>query len=711
MINSTSYRNATTPKPAHTPGGYPTDNTVILPSNPKSRGLWLVGHVVVGLLMVLAVLTPMGYNLPVYPVEFSTPISVWWNVDPKVKGSGNPEMVVPTYFFLGSVVPVTIGAVLLAYIRAKSAVFVPPFSALLHRKPKVFKHLVSYGELLFLLLLVVGNVIVFLYQYKKRSKPTDNATTQIRVIGTSLGFSGLYNMVFLALPASRHSFWMEWLNIPYANGVKYHRWLGVATIVSFVVHTGFYVVFYARTDNLLKMLPCFDCDVAVGGKTNWEGFFGWLSMICMIVMGTTSLPYIRRHYYSVFYATHFLFIPATLFAILHRGSIFYFLFTSMVLYMVNRMLSTASITTPVALKRAAVLSSEVVEITFECVTGYSPGDAVWIKVPALSKTQWHPFSVASTPLETPGLLTIYVKSLGKWSAGLHHYIRECHEKNVQPIIYMDGGYTATAPISAAHSDVVFVGGGIGITPLMGQLVHVLRSHPSQNVWLVWNVRRKDMLVHFQSWLRHIQNVGGDRLRIRLQVTQEEVTEFGVASTDDIQSGQTFTGQQSLPRCFEGHGPNSAVEFRPYAHVSTIKRMVMLTLGFGFSCALVAIATYANRLTTATSAQWILLRVVQFCVAVVGCYLALLVTKFPKTLIPSSNDVIDHHDKAAMSSDGVAKHFEVQSGRADLSEIFQTVESGAQGSVAVYVCGPKSLIRSVDENAHGKFQVHHEDFEM
>ncbi|RHY00699.1 hypothetical protein DYB36_013059, partial [Aphanomyces astaci] len=112
-----------------------------------------------------------------------------------------------------------------------------------------------------------------------------------------------------------------------------------------------------------------------------------------------------------------------------------------------------------------------------------------------------------------------------------------------------------------------------------------------------------------------------------------------------------------------------------------------------------------------SAQWILLRVVQFCAVVVGCYLALLVTKFPKTLAPVSDDVIDHHDKVAMNSDDVAKHFDVQSGRADLSEIFQTVESGAQGSVAVYVCGPKSLIRSVDANAHGKFQVHHEDFEM
>ncbi|ETW10001.1 hypothetical protein H310_00410 [Aphanomyces invadans] len=593
MINTSDYLEATTPKPADVIEGHTIDglagDTAILPPKHKPHGVWLLGHCVVGLLMVLVMLTPMGYNLPVYPIEFSTPISVWWGVNPKVKNSGNPEMVVPTYFFLGSVLPVVVGAVLMAYMRAKASVFISPFSTLLHRKPRLFKHKVSYGELLFLMVMFVGNAIVFSYQYKKRFKPSGTTNDRIKAIATSLGFSGLYNLIFLSLPASRHSLWMEWLNIPFANGVKYHRWLGVASIVSFVVHTIVFVVYYVRTKTLSKMLPCFDCDVAVDGKMNWENLFGELSLLCMLVMGATSLPYVRRHYYSVFYATHFLFIPASLFAVLHWGNIIYFLFTSMVLYMVNRLLSTSSITTPVAIKRAVPVSSDVVEISFECTTGYNPGDAVWIKVPALSKTQWHPFS--------------------------------------------------------------------------------------------------------------------------LYVTQEDATEFDFY--DDKNGNQTkkFSGQEdSLPRSFDIHQVH--MEPKPYTHANTLKRVLILVLCFAFSCALVAVATHGYVLATFSSARWIVLRTVQFFAVVVGCYLAYFVVRLPKTPIGVAiADDGGRHAEKAMRADDVTEHFQVQTGRADLAQTFQTIQAHAAGSFAVYVCGPKSLVRAVDKLGHGKFPVHHEDFEM
>ncbi|KAG9409768.1 ferric/cupric-chelate reductase [Aphanomyces cochlioides] len=161
------------------------------------------------------------------------------------------------------------------------------------------------------------------------------------------------------------------------------------------------------------------------------------------------------------------------------------------------MYSSASITAPVCVKRATALPAQVVQLTLHCTTGYTPGDVVWIKVPAPSNTQWHPFSfsVASTLVHTPGLHTVYIKYLGKWSNNLYHYIRQCEKDNVDPIVDMNGGYTPAPAIPSKHSDVVFVGGGIGVTLLMGQLVHILHTHPNQTVWLIWHVRGSNMLLH------------------------------------------------------------------------------------------------------------------------------------------------------------------------------------------------------------------------
>ncbi|KAF0708828.1 hypothetical protein AaE_013075 [Aphanomyces astaci] len=674
--------------------------------SPVARTLGIVGHGVVGLLLTLAVLTPLAFNFPWYATDFSTPVSVWWGVNPKVKGSGHSEMVMPTYFFFGMVLPVVVAGVLFTFLQAKTPIGPSPLAPFLHRKPKLFKCLVSYGEILFVVVVVTLNVLVCYYEFVKRYKATNHTADTFKNVGTALGFTSLINLVLIALPATRHSFWMEWLNIPYAHGLKYHRWISVLTIVTLMAHLVCFLVYYAILGKLMKLLPCANCDIATDGMTNWEYFFGILSVLCFVVMAVTALPYVRRHYYSVFYATHFLFIPASLFAVFHWGNIIYFLFASMVLYLTNLMLSRASTSTPVTLKHAAQLSSEVVEITFKCVTGYSPGDAVWIKVPALSKTEWHPFSIASTPLETPGLLTIYVKSLGKWTTGLHHYIRDCHEKNVQPIIYMDCGYKSAPQIPATHSDVVFVGGGIGITPLMGQLVHILRSHPSQTAWLIWNVRHKDMLVGFQSWLHHIETVGGNRLKIRLHVTQDDTTSFDVDATT----------KQSIPGNFDVHN-GAPIESRPYSHVSTVKRVLLLLLAFAFSGGLLIAVTYGNKIQSTPPRLWLVQRLVQYCVVVFGCFLAYGVTKFVnerprQPLLPGAGE-FSSDGKVPLTAHELTAHFNVQSGRTNLADVFHEIEASAASTVGVYVSGPKSLIKAVDAQGQGirKFQIRHEVFEL
>ncbi|KDO33279.1 hypothetical protein SPRG_19397 [Saprolegnia parasitica CBS 223.65] len=370
-----------------------------LDAKPAPPKFALVPHIIAGLLMLYAIFAITANNTPMTAPITTLYLDPLWDVNPKVKGSGHSEMVIYTYLFFAVILPMFV-AFLIVRLATRGATFpVPALSHMLQRKPRFLWSLVSYGEVLFLLAVVVGNTILFynMYLYSPRIKATSKTQVGIEKAAKTLGFSTLYNMVFLALPASRHCFWMEWLGIPYANGVKYHRWLGVATILCATLHTAFYVKVYIVENDAMTLLPCFDCNVAKGGKPNWINTFGWLSFLSMFVMGITSLPYVRRHYYKIFYATHFLFIPATAFAIMHWGYIAIWLFATIVLYIGNRMLSSATIQAPVVIQKAAAYPHEVTELVFECATSYQAGDVVYLKVPSVSKTQWHPSNVAPRP--------------------------------------------------------------------------------------------------------------------------------------------------------------------------------------------------------------------------------------------------------------------------------------------------------------------------
>ncbi|KDO33281.1 hypothetical protein SPRG_19398 [Saprolegnia parasitica CBS 223.65] len=644
-----------------------------LDAKPAPPKFALVPHIIAGLLMLYSIFAITVIYTPMTAPITASYLNPLWNVNPKVKGSGHSEMVNYTYLFFAVILPMFV-AFLIVRLATRGATFpVPALSHMLQRKPRFLWSLVSYGEVLFLLAVVVGNIVFFYYFYSPRIKPTTKTQAKIELAAKTLGFSTLYNMVFLALPASRHCFWMEWLGIPYAHGVKYHRWLGIVVILFATVHTGFYVQVFIAENESLMLLPCFDCNVAKGGKMNWINTFGWLSFLSMFVMGITSIPYVRRHYYKVFYAAHFLFIPATAFAIMHWGNIAIWLFATIVLYIGNRMLSSATIQAPVVIQKAAAYPHEVTELVFECATSYQAGDVVYLKVPSVSKTQWHPFSVASTPLHTPGSLTVYIKTLGQWSGQVHEYIRQCTASGVDPVVYMDGGYVSPALVPASYTKVVFIGGGIGVTPLMAQIMH------------------------FQQWFHEATGLSSN-LRLHLFVTKTSPpAETAVAKqVYDLKS--------------------SNVAPRPYANVSTLRQVLLFVAAFFGAGTLLLAVHYNTKITTADPSYWPLQRLMEFLAIVIGAYWAYVVVLVkPYTPVPVARSQVDEVPKEPMMSDeAFIERYSVQKGRMDWPHFFSSLvdTTAATASIGVFVSGPKTLLRAIDAQAHStRFAVHHEEFEM
>ncbi|RLN51850.1 hypothetical protein BBJ29_008010 [Phytophthora kernoviae] len=421
--------------------------------------------------------------------DLSATIGTWYGV-PKDAGKdsnvGHDEMIRPTYFFLLGFIPLAASLLLFQAlrhfnVRRISSYYVLGFARVLRRKPRVFGWVarVSLGELLFLAFLVGGNVYVFHFYYvqrveKMRKRGSEfNFSLYLKMIALTLGFTCVYNMAFLFLPATRNCVWMEFLNISYAN---------------------------------------------VGGKEGhdpWMNFFGEIALLSFLAIGFTSIPWMRRKMYNTFYSVHHLFIIGTIFAVLHWNNIIVWIFPSVLLYTVSRAVSSSNGFTPVTVREFTTLSHDVVKVVLSRSTtrsgDFKVGQFIYLNVPAISKLQWHAFTIGSSPRTSPDTLTILLKSLGDWTDELVKYSEDCKRNNVLPTVYMDGYYGASLEMYDEYSTVCLVGGGIGVTPLFAILEDIVAKLQQggslrQKVFFIFTFRELSLLEEIHPLLMQIKEL-------------------------------------------------------------------------------------------------------------------------------------------------------------------------------------------------------------
>ncbi|RLN70581.1 hypothetical protein BBJ28_00017398 [Nothophytophthora sp. Chile5] len=501
-----------------TPGGRPQLQTVASPS--------FTVHVVRFLIVLAGAIFIFG-NIatwaPMYELELVNTMMGWWNGYPddyhvaaghtsaiidtgigrNITESGHTEMIRPTFLFIFCIVPFVISVLLIEYLRhintarRLTSTLVWRVAMLLRRKPQLPLLGVSrftWGEWLVGVVYVLGgNILCFWFEWDRRIDAATTAGTlttskYYNIIGISTAYLCIYNMAFLLLPVTRNSGWMEFFNVSYANGVKFHRWIGFMTVITGVLHMLGYWVYWVRLGTWqVNQLPCTNCDFTLdnsgGGYYAWFNFFGFISVLALLLMIPTSFPIIRRKAYEWFYITHWvLFVIAVLFAILHWAQIIWWILPSGCVWFVSRAASSWNAMTPVTVQELSVIGEgdyELVKVVLKrAAPGTSPasasydykvGNFLYLNVPQISKLEWHALTIASSPNTSPTDVTLLVKPLGDWSKQLIQYAKDCRRDNMAPLMYMDGFYGASLELYQDYPTVCLVGGGIGVTPVLAIL--------------------------------------------------------------------------------------------------------------------------------------------------------------------------------------------------------------------------------------------------
>jgi len=330
-------------------------------------------------------------------------------------------------------------------------------------QPRTVGQTSEYGWLpaLFLALWVLANGAVFVLAMLKDVTLAPDPAAQL---GRALGRCADLNGALILVPMMRRLLTRARASrlgkvIPIDDSIDFHRLVGHTLFGLSVAHAAAFVVAYATGH---ASSPVWAVVATARGGT------GIALLVVFFVMWAFSLSFIRRSSrFELFYFTHLLYVAWFVLAVAHAPSFLLWAGVPLLGFgveQVTRLLRRAPATPVIA---AEDLRSGVTRLELEKPPGFDfgPGDYVFLRVPAIARHEWHPFTVSSAPERDT--LTFHVRSLGNWTAALRQLAARGSTANL--VASVDGPYGSPSAHIFESKNAVLIGAGIGVTPFASVL--------------------------------------------------------------------------------------------------------------------------------------------------------------------------------------------------------------------------------------------------
>ncbi len=133
------------------------------------------------------------------------------------------------------------------------------------------------------------------------------------------------------------------------------------------------------------------------------------------------MPFVRNNgYFQAFHWFHMLVIPWLLILIIHAPNFWIWILIPLFCYVLENVLRYRKISSQkfgeTYIEESFVLPSKVTHLVIKKPSKfrYSPGDYLFINIPAIAKYEWHPFSISSAP-ENSDSIWLHVRACGNWT--------------------------------------------------------------------------------------------------------------------------------------------------------------------------------------------------------------------------------------------------------------------------------------------------------
>ncbi|XP_014055329.1 NADPH oxidase 1 [Salmo salar] len=296
--------------------------------------------------------------------------------------------------------------------------------------------------------------------------------------------------------------------------------------------------------------------------TTIAGITGVIITLALILMITSSMEFIRRSYFEVFWFTHHLFIVFFAGLVIHgagrivRGQTnsnppynitfckdhiedwgkkkmcpvpqfaggfpqtWMWVIGPMVLYVCERLLRFIRYIQAVKYRKIVIRPSKVLELQL-VKNGFKMdvGQYVFLNCPAISQLEWHPFTMTSAPEED--FFSVHIRSVGDWTQKLISIVEQLPEGAQGPKMGVDGPFGTASEDVFDYEVAMLVGAGIGVTPFASILKSIWYKFKDSNpelrtrkIYFYWLCRE----THAFEWFADL-----------LQVLEREMEERGMGN--------------------------------------------------------------------------------------------------------------------------------------------------------------------------------------
>ncbi len=363
-----------------------------------------------------------------------------------------------------------------------------------------------------------------------------NVYVQIaRGCGAALNFNG----ALILVPMMRT--WLTWLRrtwlgnyLPIDQHVDFHKLVGHVMFALAVVHTGAHLLNYGTLAPPVLHSLLF----------TWAGATGLVLLLVFATMWVTALDWVRRGgHFEVFWVAHLGYVAWLGLLLMHGPRFWKWALVPLAMFIFERIWRALAEKRASFVAAVELLPSRVTHLDIERPDGFrfEPGAYVFVRIPALSAFEWHPFTISSAP-ERSDRLSLHIRSAGNWTTALHELYqqqvqggRRGDDPRVRLDIELDGPY-GTPSVHIFDSKVaVLIGAGIGVTPFASILQSILERKKAgtpmglQKVYFYWLNREQRAFEWFTAMLSEIEAVDrGELLDIRIFMT-------GMKRRDDVKA--------------------------------------------------------------------------------------------------------------------------------------------------------------------------------
>ncbi|KAH9829003.1 FAD-binding domain [Teratosphaeria destructans] len=343
---------------------------------------------------------------------------------------------------------------------------------------------------------------------------------------------------------------IRWL--PLDESQFFHRQVAYSLLMWTIVHaSAHYVNFFNVERSQVRKEAAVQIHYTQAG-----GITGHIMLFCMLLIYTTSHAKIRQQSFETFWYTHHLFVPFLLAMYTHATGCFvrdsvnpYSPFAGKPfwthcigyegwrwelvgggLYLCERIYREVRSRRHSEIVKVVRHPYDAVEIQFRKPSmRYKAGQWLFVNLPSVSTTQWHPYTITSCPFDP--YVSVHVRQVGDWTRDLASALGAGQEQaslydeldpmgmyevalergQEMPRIRIDGPYGAPAEDVFENEVAVLIGTGIGVTPWASILKNIWHMRLSPNppkrlrrVEFIWVCKDTTSFEWFQALLSSLE---------------------------------------------------------------------------------------------------------------------------------------------------------------------------------------------------------------